>query len=94
MEKYADDPIVVLSGNKLDLEENRQVSYDEGAKLAQKYGFMFYETSAKQDTNVSDLFENAMKKYTQIHFQDKKQQKVIDSEDKLSTKHRECCFIF
>ena len=94
MEKYSDDPIVALSGNKLYLEENRQVSYEEGAKLAQKYGFLFYETSAKQDTYVSDIFENEMKKYTQIHYQDEKQQKVIDSEDKQSTKYRECCFIF
>ncbi|CAI2379826.1 unnamed protein product [Moneuplotes crassus] len=48
---------IVLCGNKSDLEDGRQVSYDEGKQLADFYGIpMFFETSAKDDTNISSLF--------------------------------------
>lgn len=51
-------PIVVLIGNKSDLESHRDVSYDEGAAVAKRLGCPFFETSAKLDTNVVEsLFE-------------------------------------
>lgn len=50
-------PYLVLVGNKADLESARQVSYEDGAKKAQKYGIKFIETSAKDDTNVKSVFE-------------------------------------
>ena len=67
IEKYADGSIIILSGNKLDLQEKREVSYEEGLQFAQQYGFQFFETSAKEDLNVNNLFENAMKEYSQTH---------------------------
>ena len=49
---------VVLVGTKLDLSEKREVSYDEAVQLAEKYRAPFYETSAKSNINVSDVFDN------------------------------------
>lgn len=46
----------VLIGNKCDYESARQVSTDEGQRLAQEYGVRFFETSAKNDINVTDCF--------------------------------------
>ena len=48
----------VLVGNKSDLENNdRQISYQDGQKLADSLGMEFFETStAKQDTNVKIVF--------------------------------------
>ena len=46
---------IVIVGNKLDDEENRQVSRDEGVSLAKEYGLddlQFIETSAKTGVNV------------------------------------------
>ncbi len=37
---------VMLIGNKSDLEEERVVTYEQGQKVAQKYGILFEETSA------------------------------------------------
>ena len=51
----------MLVGSKCDLEEDRKVSYDEGLKLAQEYNIMFYETSAKEDINISSLFKDIAK---------------------------------
>ena len=47
---------VIIVGNKLDLEENRQVSYEEGEKFAKEHNYHFYETSAKTGKNVQEAF--------------------------------------
>ena len=48
---------VILLGNKTDLEDQRQVSSDDGANFAAKNGFMFLETSCISERNVADSFE-------------------------------------
>ena len=47
----------LIVGNKSDIQENeRQVSYQEGKKLAEQYGVKFIEASAKENTNISEIF--------------------------------------
>jgi GTPase SAR1 family protein len=46
----------VLVGNKFDREEDRKVSYEEGAKLAKELNMQFFETSAKTNYNVNETF--------------------------------------
>eukprot|EP00630_Chrysocystis_fragilis_P003728 CAMPEP_0197388546 /NCGR_PEP_ID=MMETSP1165-20131217/1137_1 /TAXON_ID=284809 /ORGANISM="Chrysocystis fragilis, Strain CCMP3189" /LENGTH=203 /DNA_ID=CAMNT_0042913893 /DNA_START=203 /DNA_END=814 /DNA_ORIENTATION=- len=46
----------VLIGNKCDFESARQVSIEEGQRLAEEYGVNFFETSAKNDVNVTECF--------------------------------------
>lgn len=48
-----------LIGNKADLVDIRQVSTEEGKQLAEKFGMTFLETSAKQNTNVKEMFYKA-----------------------------------
>ena len=53
--------MIVLVGNKLDDEENRQVSTEEGSNMAKLHGLedlQFIETSAKTGINVKQLFKN------------------------------------
>jgi len=47
---------LVLFGNKTDLENERQVTSDEGAALAKKIGGSFFEGSAKARRNVDEAF--------------------------------------
>ncbi|KAJ6235074.1 ras-related protein rab-2-a [Anaeramoeba flamelloides] len=47
--------VIVLIGNKSDLDSERVISYEEGKKFADKNGLMFLETSAKTDNNVSKV---------------------------------------
>ncbi len=47
---------VVLLGNKTDLENERKISKEEGVKLALNNGYIFMETSCKDNYNVSDAF--------------------------------------
>ncbi|XP_054460344.1 ras-related protein Rab-3D-like [Anoplopoma fimbria] len=49
---------VVLVGNKLDLEEDRQVPTGDAQRLATELGFQFFEASAKDNVNVKQVFDN------------------------------------
>ena len=48
----ADNPLIVLVGNKADLHEKRVVSFEEGQEKARKLEALFCEMSAKQAINV------------------------------------------
>ncbi|XP_064394748.1 ras-related protein Rab-6A-like isoform X2 [Halichondria panicea] len=50
------DVIIMLVGNKTDLQDKRQVSMEEGERKAQELNVMFIETSAKAGYNVKQLF--------------------------------------
>jgi GTPase SAR1 family protein len=43
---------MILVGNKIDL--NREVSTDEGKKLAEFYKIPFFETSAKENIGITE----------------------------------------
>ncbi len=43
-------------GNKSDLEDERDVPQEEGKQLADSFGILFIEASAKTSYNVNELF--------------------------------------
>ena len=51
-----DEVIFGLVGNKIDLEDQRQVTKEEGEKYAQDNNIIFQVVSAKTGDNFSDLF--------------------------------------
>ena len=55
-----EDVCKILVGNKSDLPD-RQVTYEEGKKLADQFGIKFFETSAKDDFGVNDTFHSIAK---------------------------------
>jgi Ras-related protein Rab-2A len=48
--------VIMLIGNKADMEARRQVSTAEGEKFAADHGLIFLETSAKTAANVEEAF--------------------------------------
>ena len=48
--------LIILVGNKIDLEDKRVISYDEGNEFAIKNGIIFGETSAKTGDGIEDIF--------------------------------------
>lgn len=47
---------IVICGNKADLEEQRAVPRARGFEVSQRWGAPYYETSARNKTNVDEVF--------------------------------------
>ena len=47
---------IIIVGNKLDMENEREVSIEQLKKLAKKKNCKYFETSAKDNINVENLF--------------------------------------
>lgn len=69
----------VLLGNKTDVPSNEwQVTRVEAEALAKKYGIAYYETSAKNNSNVGNVIEEVTKmvlKYKKYKVHGKKEMK-------------------
>ena len=57
--------VILLVGNKLDLTEQRAVKNEEAMELASSVGIKYFETSAKDDTNVSESFQHLVDAITE-----------------------------
>ncbi|KAH8866899.1 GTP-binding protein Di-Ras2 [Schistosoma japonicum] len=55
---------IMLVGNKIDENDNREVSQAHGRALAQKWKCGFMETSAKSNFNVKEVFQELLKMET------------------------------
>ena len=61
-EEASKNVVIYLIGNKIDLEEERKVSTEEGEKLAEKLGLPFNETSALEGTNINETFDDIVER--------------------------------
>ena len=57
--KNKDSKVLMLVGNKTDLDNEREVSFQQGEKKANEIGCPFMETSAKTNHNIKECFEKA-----------------------------------
>eukprot|EP00056_Hartaetosiga_gracilis_P019607 m.15105 g.15105 ORF g.15105 m.15105 type:complete len:213 (-) comp7806_c0_seq2:152-790(-) len=51
--------VIILIGNKSDLEDKRDVTHEEAQQFADQNGLVFLETSAKNGDNVEEAFTQA-----------------------------------
>jgi len=59
--QHADPSIVkALVGNKVDLEDQRQVTYEQAKQLADSNKMQYFETTAKLNKNVDELINHMM----------------------------------
>lgn len=59
--KESEDYPMLIVGNKIDLENQRNVSTEEGRNLANSLGLQFVEASAKLGTNVELCFHQLVR---------------------------------
>ncbi|KAJ3433229.1 ras-like protein rasd [Anaeramoeba flamelloides] len=64
--KDSDEVPMIIVGNKNDLENERQVSQEEGRDLAKSFNCPFMETSAKTRTNVEESFFELVREIKRI----------------------------
>ena len=60
-EKSSKDLKLMIIGNKSDLKDGRQVSYEEAMRKAKDTGIALMETSALDSTNVKEAFHDLLK---------------------------------
>lgn len=51
------DIVIALVGNKVDLEEERQVDQEDAKSYAEESGLLYFEASAKTNVNVTEIFD-------------------------------------
>jgi Ras-related protein Rab-1A len=62
IDKYAQESVIkLLVGNKCDMNDKRKVTVEEGQELANQYGVLFFEASAKSCSNIDLLFQTMAK---------------------------------
>ena len=88
-------PVIIL-GNKCDLNENREVTYEEGENYAKNLGYHFYETSAKTGENVKEAFDDIFEQLYKIYEEEIEGSKEFKKSETISlnSKHhkkKNCC---
>jgi len=83
---------IALSGNKVDLADGgRQVEADEAKAYADENGLLFFETSAKTNQNVNEMFRSIAVKLPKTPTQPRSSNIVIDPEVVPEQKKEGCC---
>ena len=95
IKEFNDRLPVLIVGNKIDKNEERIVSFNEGEKLANEYNMNFFETSALSGDNVDEAFisfSNEIMKYLKNNSNISGDSFSIDnSENKNKKKKKKCC---
>jgi len=95
-----DNLFIYLVGNKKDLEEKREVSYDEASEFAYENNIPYIEVSAKTGENIDKLFDEMVKGTIKNIMKKRKEQKNYIHEsmrisflDKKTIKlnNKKCC---
>ncbi len=58
----------MLVGNKIDREDSREITRDEGARFARKHSMLFIEASARTREGVQIAFEELVQKVISHQF--------------------------
>lgn len=83
---------IILVGNKIDLENERVVSTQEGQMLALKFGCIFIETSAKYKIGIDEAFYmlvRQIKNYNSIRDRDRSNAQAKSQQGQTSITHKE-----
>ena len=82
---------VVLIGNKIDLENQREVKTEEGEQLSKEFNYQFFETTAKDGININEAFEALIKEIAERYsYKPIKHGYKLENE-KASKESKGCC---
>ena len=67
LKKNVNNVPIILLGNKVDSDKEREVTEEEGKKKAQQFDISFYETSANNGKNIYAAFDKLINKILAKH---------------------------
>ena len=83
--------IKILVGTKADLDDSRNIKYEDGKNYADSLGIKFIETSSKNNSNINELFHNLsselLEKITDRYTTMKRKPLFLQNENKT----KKCC---
>ena len=95
---------IILIGNKIDINEKRQVSIEQAQKIAECFNIPYIETSASKGENIDECFnlliEEILKKkginetINELNNENKeKDEKInLNNDNNLINKNNKCCY--
>ena len=97
-ESKANDFKIIIVGNKIDLNDSREVSFEEGKNFAKKKNCPFFESSAKDKINIDEIFITLLEEILKAQ-KNLKEEKINEGENKIilekddnsKTKSKKCC---
>ena len=93
IEKHAKENVFkFLVGNKSDLVDQRQVSYEEAKQYADDHDLPYIETSAKEGININELFDSSIKTFLNKSNTFKGEKNIkLNSQNTNSSERNACC---
>jgi len=89
--QYASKDIcIVLVGNKCDLPDKRVVSIEEGRQKAEALGMKFFETSAKEDINIEEVYSTVTRDINKVFGNELSEIQRLRSQENNSQGKTEC----
>jgi Ras-related protein Rab-11A len=84
IKKHEPECVVMIAGNKCDLNHMRQIESQDGMEFAKKHNAFFFETSALDNINVSDVFKSLLEEI----YNSKKKKTTLqgESDEKIVSK--------
>lgn len=84
---------IILVGNKIDLLEKREVSYEEGERIANELNMDYFECSSKTNEGVEEAFDYMISKIKPSNFSLASRLKIEEDEQKNGRKGflGKCC---
>ena len=79
----------IMVGNKIDMESYRVVTREKGENLANEYDMNFFETSARENINIAEMFTTMVRDIIK-DMVELKTDKTIDLKKKIPT-IKKCC---
>ena len=89
-EEVSNKVVIVLVGNKVDLEKKRQVETEKGEKIADEFDMPFFECSALTGENINKAFETLAKKLVEVKAKTKHHGEQL-KQIKVGDKKKSCC---
>ena len=84
--------IIYLIGNKVDLEQQREISYDEAKFYADKEKIKYIETSAIKNIRVEEVFSSLLNNIYEIKKEENKNKLFIDGGNNIGLKNTQNLF--